>query len=66
MICFTPAAKTQGVTPPFFPPIPICRLRSLAMIKAQIIPQRIRKGDGDVASKGIMDENGRAGRRPGL
>ena len=33
------------------------------MIGPKIIPQRIQKGDGDVASKGIMDENGRAGRR---
>ena len=32
----------------------------------KIIPQRIQKGDGDVAGKGIMDENGRAGRRPGV
>src|SRR5437899_1240226 len=40
---------------------------SLAMIKASNHPRNeTKKGDGDVAGKGIMDENGRAGRRPGV
>jgi hypothetical protein len=50
MICFTPAAKTQGDDVGLFRRFRFAGSGSLAMIKAPIIPQRIQKGDGDIAS----------------
>jgi hypothetical protein len=59
--------KQEAATPVFFAEFRFTGPGSLAMIEAQNQPAtKSKKGDGNVESKGIMDEDGRAGRRSGV